>query len=602
MVSEEQVRRGDSQSVYSVANKATGITPNDPRSIPGIRGGEGDGPTRIDNLTGNFSNPRVAVIVDDVANVVSVGNNYLNDVFDVEQVEILRGPQSTARGSNAIDGALVVKTKDPSFDYEYELFSETTWNEFSQGNIRNAGLANIPLVEDQVATRLVVEYDDTDDPVRYRDLDGSLDPDKSATNITDFDTLSLRNKVLVEPAKIEELSVTSNFRYQKSYMSLGRGVGISDETVTGRPLGDRVVDVDSFLIVDTRAYAGTIDASYELTNDMVLRGMTSYQDDLLQLSPNSTSATEYHYAKSRQFVQDVVLELDGDTLPVTGVVGASYMNQVRNGALTFNVGQVIDGRADNRMQSAAVFADLTHEISERTRVNFGGRLQRVEVDTDLIITNRTFNIVQGTTNSNFDEKVFLPKLAFSADFAENHTLTASFRKGYNPGGGGIDTTTAQNAYTYKSEYSDTYELIYRGALNDNWLTISSTLYFNDYKNRQFQDNIGNGNQVVDIKESRSYGWEFESTYQLVDSWQFYGGFALASTKIVDVENEASRDLVGNEFNLAPHFSTNVGAIWEVVPNLGLNANAQYVGKHEGNVSNTESSEAGNYFLLDIGAA
>jgi outer membrane receptor protein involved in Fe transport len=85
---------------------------------PAVRGVDGTGPAQGADAFFAGTRPRLNVQVDGRPlsyNEVVFGDNSL---WDVEQVEVLRGPQSTLQGRNAIAGSVVVKTKDPTYDYE----------------------------------------------------------------------------------------------------------------------------------------------------------------------------------------------------------------------------------------------------------------------------------------------------------------------------------------------------------------------------------------------------------------------------------------------------------------------------------------------------
>jgi iron complex outermembrane receptor protein len=104
-----------------------------------------------------YYEPSVLVLNDDF--VVPSVQTQLLDTFDVQQVEVLRGPQGTLFGKNAIGGAVSVKTKRPNLDaFGAEL--RGTYGSFKTASIN--GALNIPIIEGSLALRLVGGYEYSD--------------------------------------------------------------------------------------------------------------------------------------------------------------------------------------------------------------------------------------------------------------------------------------------------------------------------------------------------------------------------------------------------------------------------------------------------------
>ena len=73
--------------------------------------------------------------------------------WDLEQVEVLRGPQSTQQGRNALAGAVVIRSKDPTYEQEFKLHGEVG----SRDHQRLALMANTPLIDGKLALRFSAE-------------------------------------------------------------------------------------------------------------------------------------------------------------------------------------------------------------------------------------------------------------------------------------------------------------------------------------------------------------------------------------------------------------------------------------------------------------
>jgi iron complex outermembrane recepter protein len=108
-----------------------------------------------------YYEPSVLVLNDDF--VVPSVQTQLLDTFDVQQVEVLRGPQGTLFGKNAIGGAVSVKTKRPDLD-KFGAEMRGTYGSFKSASIN--GALNIPIIEGSLALRLVGGYEYMDGYMR----------------------------------------------------------------------------------------------------------------------------------------------------------------------------------------------------------------------------------------------------------------------------------------------------------------------------------------------------------------------------------------------------------------------------------------------------
>lgn len=115
-----------------------------------------------------------------------------DSVWDVGQVDVLRGPQSTVQGRNALAGAVVLRTNDPTYDWEYK-FRARYGNADTQ---QYAGVISGPIIDQQVAFRLAADYQSTDG---FTTNAFSQEDDASRDNIL------VRGKLLLEPNALPDL-------------------------------------------------------------------------------------------------------------------------------------------------------------------------------------------------------------------------------------------------------------------------------------------------------------------------------------------------------------------------------------------------------------
>ncbi|MBB4632386.1 TonB-dependent receptor [Sphingosinicella soli] len=153
-----------------------------------------------------YFEPPVAVLVDDF--VVSSVQTQLLDTFDIEQVEVLRGPQGTLFGKNTTGGAVTVRTKRPDLD---SVGVEGRVMYGSYGTTRIQAAANVPIIPGQLAFRGVVGYEYSDGyykngacygpvvafvPSKFAGAEGCGDNE----NVGGKDVWNARAKLLWEPS------------------------------------------------------------------------------------------------------------------------------------------------------------------------------------------------------------------------------------------------------------------------------------------------------------------------------------------------------------------------------------------------------------------
>ena len=149
-------------SVHEVLHDVPNVVYTDTVGAPIIRGQDTQGPNNGQNVFWGGTVPRATINLD---------GHYLNynemffgatSVWDVESIEVFRGPQTTSQGANAIAGAIIVNTKDPSFKPEaaYQL-------EAGNYNSHRASIAVSGPVGEELAARLAVDYAGRDTFIDY---------------------------------------------------------------------------------------------------------------------------------------------------------------------------------------------------------------------------------------------------------------------------------------------------------------------------------------------------------------------------------------------------------------------------------------------------
>lgn len=499
---------------------------------------------------------------------------------------MLRGPQTTLRGSNAIAGAYVIRTKDPVFAVEGEALAEVNWNEFSDVGYRAAGVINGPLMDDQLAAWLVVEYEDDRVPVVVYD-DGSAPAGTDFEERSEFDTLSLRSKFLVEPAALPDLRVLFSGEYQT-----GRDIGF-DSWIWGTDYGCCDPEERKYgysgqqRIFDTESRGGTLNASYLVGDSGELQSITSYYINEFEGTPESNSAVQFEFLDQKHFSQDLSYSFEGVGGFLDGLLGATWSRET-----DFTDLDGFDFNTDGERITLAVYTDLTAHISDQLRVITGGRLQRSRsrFEGDAFGGAAAIDVDQ-------EDNIFLPKLGVALDVAPRQTLLASVRQGYNIGGGGVDFASAVS-YEFDPEFVWTYEAGYRGSFNDDRVVLTATAFYNRYRDYQFfYSPDPNTNRILNF-DGDTFGLEVEASARVAPTLTVKAGLGLLQTKV----EAPGEPIDGNDFGKDPDVTLTGGMVWEPRAGLALDATATYVSEYYADFLNNPGTESGDYVNLDLGAS
>ncbi|RMD91151.1 MAG: TonB-dependent receptor, partial [Alphaproteobacteria bacterium] len=147
------------------------------------------------------TDPSVAVVIDGVLNTSPIGIS--QELFDVQQIEVLKGPQGALYGRNALGGAIVITTKKPSNEFEGFVRAGAGGGHMGKGQAAVSG----PIVEDKLFGRLAFSY--------YND-DGFRDNITTGTKGDASENLSVRSRLLWEPNDKLSVDMRGSYSYDNA--------------------------------------------------------------------------------------------------------------------------------------------------------------------------------------------------------------------------------------------------------------------------------------------------------------------------------------------------------------------------------------------------
>ena len=556
------------------------------------------------------------------------------DMWDVAQVEILRGPQSTLQGRNALAGAIVVRTKDPTWDWS--LNARALISDENEQTFSNAGGG--PIVADQLAFRIAYQDRDADGFVYNETLDRQEDPVRAKT---------LRGKLLFTPSALPGLTVRAGVTHDErkgGYMYTYARTDRPDAAEHRVSLGDFPTDSD------TTTDLLNLTTDYKFGDGFTLSSVTAWSkvDSFGRYDADGTAQPlEYGVVDEvdQSFTQELRLNYDGERL--SGLVGVYYADRDRDYHLTSrsnvptprntllslltappfglppatanmvatvyaaalpSVPIDFDGIAPEEMRNIAIFADGRYQLTPQLSLLAGFRYDREEHTLAVDQTsrfagsypnplafgqlapviaglNQAVGIYVAQANADVpstsrDYDAFLPKLGLKYDLTSDASLSFVVQRGYRAGGAAINIARS-TVVPYDPEYTWNYELALRTAWLNDTLTANANAYYVDWKDQQVAVNLGGSlydYQTENAGKSHLYGFELESAYRPSVAWDVYGSVGYSRTEFDDFRVAAgstSVDLSGSEFAYAPRWTVAVGGNYRWANGLALNLNASY---------------------------
>ncbi len=550
-----------------------------------IRGLNADGVTQPSN-----SAPLISVIIDGVTQSAEGLKRGSRGTWDVKQVEVLRGPQSTLQGRNALAGAVVVETNDPTYDFEAAARGVAGNLDRRDGAFMVSG----PIIADQVAFRIAGEFREQEKDITF------VDPDNE--EMADDKYRTVRGKLLFEPEALDDLSV---------FLSLSRTFDQpTSAVVTGPDFFDRVfASAASFTEIREMDVDNVgLDVSYDLTDALTLRSVSALNRTDLSLQSVPGSAPGFvrdDHREDKDFMQDLRLEISENDSSIEGVIGLFYGDFEQEIDTFISVSGTVfqEGIFRRETESRAVYADLRYRVNDWFSVLGGGRYQW-----DTVSNFSDIDSFFGPSNSDLEEdfRVFLPKAGVAFDLDESQTLAFTATRGYRQGFSNDETGASGGINVVDPEFLWSYEAAYRYVPAPN-LTLGANLFYSRYSDQQvaIPDPASPPLTITrNVGESVTYGAEIEGRYDFENGLQLYGALGLLDTEFKDFDDDACApsggSCAGNSFPESPAVTASLGGIYRHDSGFFISANGNYTSDYYtlGDVNNQSALEVNGRFLAN----
>jgi iron complex outermembrane receptor protein len=539
--------------------------------------------------------PSVGLIIDGID---FSGLGLAASTLDIGQVEVLRGPQGTAYGANALAGLISMSSKAPTAEQMLKVSAEmATYN----GKILGL-LASGPLSE-RFGYRLAVQNQQSDGYIENTFL--------NRDDVNNIDESVLRGKLSF--AASETLEMDFNLLHIDS---------------------DNGYDAFSFYNNrKTQSDQPGTDAQESLAGSVITRWSGNSAFSLESILSAASSETEYGYDEDWSYVgfdpneyssQDSYLR-DKDNVSAELRFISSEQSKLFNASSSWVVGVYFRQEAEDLERNAsfssqfktenyALYGQLITALSDQLNLVSGLRLEKRNANySDSLMVNSANN-----------EDLWGGNLTLEYRYADNKLLYSTISRGYKAGGvnGSIISASASNTaitpdvFEFDTEHMINYEVGLKGSWLDSRLQAQLAVFYQYRSDVQAKQSFFNPDEfsfddfLVNAATGKTSGLEVELNYAASESLRFFAAAGILNAEFADFVSQSHVDakddnngaalapvnLDGREVAHAPKYQFFVGSEISLMANLILRVELE--GKDEFYFSNSHNEKSSDYELIN----
>ena len=532
-------------------------------------------------------NPSVGLMIDGI-DMTGLGG--AATLFDVQQVEVLRGPQGTRFGANALAGMINIKTKAATKETEGYVAGK-----LGNYNTHSESAAISGSITDNLQGRIAISSFQSDGYMENTYLD------KKNTN--NLDEVVVRGKLAAQLSEDTDLGLTYFYAdidngYDAFSLEKNRKTS-SDE------LGVDAQDTDAFALLVNSKLSDAMQLKAELTGSWT-QAEYSYDDDWSY--PGIATGWEYkaydQYLRNNDRISADVKLLSGSDGRIFSnssdwVVGLYVLQREED--LTRNY-EYIPSEFESTLKtsSTAIYSELGTDLTDSVRIITGLRIENWISDYD------DNNQVEGKV----DEVLVGGKITLESMLSLNHLAYASLARGYKAGGINTNPDISEKNREFSAELNNTLELGLKSSMLNDELTTRLSAFYIQRKNQQVKSSysyLENGtprfqDYLENAAEGKNYGLELESDWDIASNlnWSLSAGYLV--TEFVDYAYENDDGIFnkdGREQAHAPEYSLASAISYSITPALSFTLESESKDKFYYSDSHDEQSAAYTLFHARI---
>lgn len=485
--------------------------------------------------------------------------------YDIDRVEILRGPQGTLYGRSATGGVIATYTVAPDLnDVSGHVAAEL--GDYSLQHYSAA--ANVPVVEDKLAVRL---------SGNYYSRDGYEHPEGGAVENKDA-----RLKFLYQPT--ENLSLLFGAALQDNVTHTGGlTYRLTGERRPGAFYADRATPVAEGN-TKFRQYWADVRWDLGFATLSYLPALRTWEQDsqVYAIGPGGPLLNQFVRTPDDDYITHELHLTSNLDAPFPWQVGTVYYRNKIDGFSNeirwLSSNALLTRREQSRdVESTGVFAEGTYPFTDTTRLTAGVRYDTSDIDVDMDYVsnfNRLTNV--GTPNAGLpeDNRFYTVsgdagsahysnttyKIRLEHDLAQVNLLYAMVSSGFIPGDIQIASSIPPVAYKYDATELTSYEIGTKNRFLDQTLQLNGAIYFYDYKGYQTTvtpNPADPSNTIFVVTPAEMKGAELELLYQMTSLDRIGFGVSYIDAYWVDTPPGFTNAIVQETITNIPPITTNL---------------------------------------------
>ncbi|WP_293781279.1 TonB-dependent receptor [Sphingosinicella sp.] len=574
--------------------------------------------------------PTVGTYYDEtpVTGVIGAGNDAGGStpelrLFDVERVEVLRGPQGTLYGSGSMGGTLRVIYKKPTNEFDAAIDTSLSATKHGGANFEASGMVNVPIATDKLAMRATGFY---------RKADGYID--NTTLRIKDINEQKYYGgRLLLRATPTDDLTIDAAYymnraRTDTPSWTLEAGKYNSD-ALTRQPIRD---DVDLFSLTAAYDFGGVVltaagsymerdistvsDVSRFIRSTRTAAGCGARLNGSPAIPCAGTQLTDYYalvdsQSTSALFPQqnmeawtgEIRLSSDG-TGPLNWTIGGFFSDRdihVENpqvnadpvtGAIIYPLEIATSRYINDSLRQVAAFGEVSYDVTDRLNLTAGVRYFRYDKDINGETTKGSIlvgAVVRPLSFVSSDEDGTAFKFNASYKITDDVLFYAEASQGFRPGGANQVIGLAQELTPYQSDSLWNYEAGLKTTLLDRKLTLNMDVFQIDWSDMQISTRTPNGAfaYIGNAGSARIRGFELEGSLRPVEGLSISGNLAYLDAKLTEDQPNAGTSIApaagfdGDRIPFVPKFTAGLSAqyVWGLAEGLNgfLRMDANHVG-------------------------
>lgn len=471
----ERYRLWNSRDITAIVPNLYSADPGDGRNVTSIRG-----------ITSTSYDPAVATYIDGV-NQFGL-DTYISQLFDVERIEVLRGPQGTLYGRNAMGGVINIITKQPT----------NVTRGFAEANVGNYGQQRYavgfrtPLIPNRLFLGVTGVYDRSNG--FYKNILDNSDFDKKHSMTGSYYLKFLANRHWTFTLNLKHNANRNNGTFPLSYAPFEQPYTVNQNAV-------------GTMVDNTLNTSATIASAGHAVN---FTSQTSYQSNYRyyktpldgDFSPADAVSIANNYGKDFNKVTVVTQEFKlssapGKKLPLQWVSGALFSVQTSpvKQATRFGVDAApiagdslfsLINTSKGTNTVAAGYGQATYTFFHKLDITAGLRYDFVKNELRFQTDYQhdpdpTVMEILPPTMERVSYHAFSPKGSVAYHLTDHHLVYASYSRGFRTGGVStqVSNDPANPLYTYLPEYSSNYEIGVKGSFLENRIRANISAFHID---------------------------------------------------------------------------------------------------------------------------